>query len=108
MIYRKKVKRDEIPGEIIYEDEDMIYIIQEYIPGDDSHLFDAVVYCDKKKKVKLVSFAQIGLQEHAPKMIGNAAALINGYSEFPGVTEQIAKIKESVDKVKINILIVLI
>ena len=74
-------------------------IIQEYIPGDDSHLFDAVVYCDKKKQVKLVSFAQIGLQEHAPRMIGNAAALINGYSEFPGVTEQIGKIKEFMESI---------
>lgn len=74
-------------------------IIQEYIPGDDSHLFDAVVYCNKKKEVKLVSFAQIGLQEHSPKMIGNAAVLINGYSEHPGVTEQIVKIKEFMESI---------
>ncbi len=72
---------------------DDILIIQEYIPGDDSHLFDAVLYADKNKKVKLVSFAQIGLQEHGSRMIGNAATLINGYSEFPHVEEQIEKIK---------------
>ena len=53
---------------------------QEYIPGDDSHLFDAVVYCDKNRKTKLVSFAQIGLQEHSKNMVGNAAVLINGYN----------------------------
>lgn len=69
-------------------------IIQEYIPGDDSHLFDAVVYVDKNHQVKLVSFAQIGLQEHGPRMIGNAAVLINGYSQFPHVEEQIKKITE--------------
>lgn len=57
-------------------------IIQEYIPGDDSHLFDSVVYCGSDKKVKLVSLAQIGLQEHNPNMVGNAAVLINGYSTF--------------------------
>ena len=74
-------------------------IIQEYIPGDDSHLFDAVVYVDKNKKTKLVSFAQIGLQEHGTRMIGNAAVLINGYSEFPGVTEQVRKITEFMDSV---------
>ena len=74
-------------------------IIQEYIPGDDSRLFDAVVYCNKKKEVKLVSFAQIGLQEHSPKMIGNAAVIINGYSEHPGVTEQISKIKEFMETI---------
>lgn len=73
---------------------DDVLIIQEYIPGDDSYLFDALVYVDKNHEVKMISFAQIGLQEHSPKMIGNAAVLINGYSEHPGVTEQIGKIKE--------------
>ena len=57
-------------------------IIQEYIPGDDSHLFDSVVYCDSEGKAKLVSFAQIGLQEHNPSMVGNAAVLINGFNSF--------------------------
>ncbi len=78
---------------------DDILILQEYIPGDDSHLFDAVVYCDKNKNVKLVSFAQIGLQEHSPKMIGNAAVLINGYSQFPGVEDQIEKIKKFMENI---------
>ena len=57
-------------------------IIQEYIPGDDSYLFDAVVYCGKDQKVKLISLAQIGLQEHNPNMVGNAAVLINGFNSF--------------------------
>lgn len=74
-------------------------IIQEYIPGDDSHLFDAVVYADKNKKVKMISFAQIGLQEHAPRMIGNAAVIINGYSQYPGVEEQIEKIRKFTEKI---------
>jgi len=57
-------------------------IVQEFIPGDDSHLFDSVVYCGKDGKVKFVSFAQIGLQEHNPNMVGNAAVLINGFDTF--------------------------
>ena len=69
-------------------------IIQEYIPGDDTHLFDAVVYVDKNHKCKLVSLAQIGLQEHGSRMIGNATVLINGYSLYPGITAQIKKITE--------------
>ncbi len=78
---------------------DDILIIQEYIPGDDSHLFDAVVYCDKNAKVKLVSFAQIGLQEHGQSMIGNAAVLINGYSQYEGVDEMIEKIKQFMETI---------
>lgn len=64
-------------------------IIQEYIPGDDSYLFDSVVYCGVDKKVKLTSFAQIGLQEHNPNMVGNAAVLINGYNSFGIDTSEI-------------------
>ena len=75
-------------------------IIQEYIPGDDSYLFDSVVYSGKDKKVKLVSFAQIGLQEHSKNMIGNAAVLINGYSQYDGVPEMIEKIKTFMEEIE--------
>lgn len=64
-------------------------ILQEYIPGDDSYLYDSVVYVDSNHKVKVISFAQIGLQEHSLSMVGNAATLINGYS-----THSNAPIKE--------------
>lgn len=79
---------------------DDILILQEYIPGDDTHLFDAVVYCDKNSEVKLISFAQIGLQEHMSSMIGNATVLINGYSQYPGVEKQIKKIKKFMSSIK--------
>ena len=38
--------------------------VRQYIPGDDSHLFDSVIYADTKGKVKRITLAQIGLQEH--------------------------------------------
>lgn len=63
-------------------------IIQDFIPGDDSYLFDAVAYADKNHKVKLLSFAQIGLQDHRTSMVGNATVLINGYNQF-GKTKEI-------------------
>lgn len=66
-------------------------IIQEYISGDDSYLFDAVVYVDRNGKVKVLSFAQIGLQERSKSMVGNAAVLINGFNTFSGNTEEMKK-----------------
>ena len=90
---------EEVIGYFKNSDYDDTLIIQEYIPGDDSHLFDAVVYADKDSKVKLCSFAQIGLQEHSPRMIGNAAVLINGYSQFGGVDEQIGKIVKFIEDI---------
>ena len=74
-------------------------ILQEFIPGDDSYLFDAVVYCGKDKKVKLISFAQIGLQEHSKTMVGNAAVLINGYNQYGNSSEMINTIKTFMENI---------
>ena len=73
-------------------------IIQEYIPGDDSHLFDSVVYADTNGKVKRITFAQIGLQEHKSDLVGNAAVLINGYNEFDdkNIIERVKKLAEKI------------
>ena len=57
-------------------------IIQEFIPGDDSYLYDSVVYLDKNGKCSVITLAQIGLQERTRTMVGNAAVLINGFSTF--------------------------
>ena len=63
-------------------------ILQEFIPGNDSYLFDSVVYVDTNGKVKVISFAQIGIQERKKSMVGNAAALINGLNTFDGNVEE--------------------
>lgn len=81
-----KIKRKKELEEVIKQIEDSGYddklIIQEFIPGDDSLLFDSIFYVGKDKKAKLMSFAQIGLQEHTPTGIGNCTVLVNGYNEF--------------------------
>lgn len=88
-IYKVKTKKElnEIISKIIQSGYTDKLIIQDFIPGDDSYLFDAVAYVDKNKKVKLLSFAQIGLQEHSKNMIGNAAVLINGYYQYGNIKE---------------------
>jgi D-aspartate ligase len=73
-------------------------IIQEFIPGDDSMLFDSIFFCTKDKEVKLVSFAQIGLQEHTSTGVGNCTVLVNGYSEFGNYDEQIEKMKNFLEE----------
>ena len=58
----------------------------------------------KNKKVKILSLAQIGLQEHSKNMIGNAAVLINGYSQHGKVEDMINTIKsEDFDVVNMSI-----
>lgn len=73
-------------------------IIQEFIPGDDSALFDSVFYVGKDKKAKLATFAQIGLQEHTPTGIGNCTVLVNGYDEHGYKEEIVYKLKEFIEK----------
>lgn len=75
-------------------------IIQEFIPGDDSCLFDSVVYVNKNGKVDFITFAQIGLQERTTSMVGNAAVLINGFNTTNGdVKKQVKEIKKFMESI---------
>ena len=100
-VYKIKT-RDELLS-IIEKIKDSGYlgkiIIQRFIPGDDSLLFDCVVYCDKHGKVKLMSFAQIGLQEHTKTGIGNCTLLVNGYNEFGHTKEITKRLKDFIESI---------
>lgn len=74
-------------------------IIQEFIPGDDSALFDSIFYVGKNKKAQIATFAQIGLQEHTPTGIGNCTVLVNGYNEHGYKEELVYKLKEFLEKI---------
>lgn len=74
-------------------------IIQEFIPGDDCALFDAVFYAGTDKKVKLMTFAQIGLQERTPTGVGNCTVLVNGFDEHGYKEDLIYKMKDFLEKI---------
>lgn len=75
-------------------------ILQEFIPGEDDALFDAVIYCNTKGKAQFLSFAQIGLQERTSNMVGNAAVLINGFNTTQGdINNQAQIIKEFMESI---------
>ena len=74
-------------------------IIQEFIPGDDSALFDSVIYVSKPGKSELISFAQIGLQEHGKTAIGNATVLINGYSQYGDYDDVLARLAKFMEDI---------
>lgn len=100
-IYKVNSKQelDNIVNKIVANGYTDTLILQEFIPGDDSYLFDSVVYCGKDKKVKLISFAQIGLQEHSKTMVGNAAVLINGFNQYGDNSEMIQTIKTFMENI---------
>jgi len=75
-------------------------IIQEFIPGGDDALFDAVLYINSKGKCEFMTFAQIGLQERTASMVGNAAVLINGFNTTKGdVKKQVKILKEFMESI---------
>lgn len=56
-------------------------IVQDYIPGDDSHMRVLTCYSDKNGKVKMMCLGHVLLEEHTPKGIGNHAAIITEFDE---------------------------
>lgn len=56
-------------------------IIQDYIPGDDTFMWDSVFYINSSGKSELITFAQVVLQEHTVTAIGNYTAIITRFNE---------------------------
>ena len=98
-IYSKK-ELDEVIKRIVDAGYTDTLIIQDFIPGDDTYLFDAVAYVSSEHQVKLLSLAKIGLQEHSKNMVGNAAVLINGYTEGIDTKEIEEEMKTFLEDIK--------
>ncbi|MDW0114629.1 carboxylate--amine ligase [Sporosarcina saromensis] len=56
-------------------------IIQDFIPGDDTYMWDSVFYVNSKGNTELITFGQVVLQEHTVTAIGNYTAVITRYNE---------------------------
>lgn len=56
-------------------------IIQEFIPGDDTHMWTPTCYSDKNGKVKMITLGHVLLEEHVPTAIGNDATILVQYNE---------------------------
>lgn len=57
------------------------FIIQDLIPGDDSHMRILTCYCDRGGKVRFASFGHVLLEEHTPGALGNPAGIVTGLNE---------------------------
>lgn len=72
-----------------YTDE---FIMQEFIPGDDSSIAVVNNYCTKDGIVQMQSFGNVLLEDHAPNGIGSHMAIISG--EEPELLEKIKNLLE--------------
>lgn len=56
-------------------------IIQDYIPGDDTFMWDSVFYVNSNGESELITLAQVVLQEPTVTAIGNYTSVITRYDE---------------------------
>lgn len=56
-----------------YDDE---MLLQDMIPGNDSHMYVLTAYAGQDKKVKMMCLGHVLLEEHTPKGRGNHAAIL--------------------------------
>ncbi len=75
-----------------YDDE---FIMQEFIPGDDSSIAVVNNYVSKNGKVVMQSFGNVLLEDHAPNGIGSHMAIISGNQ--PELLEKIKNLLEDLN-----------
>lgn len=54
-------------------------IIQDFIPGDDTYIWDSVLYLNTAGQAEFVNFGQVVLQEHEASAIGNYTAIVSRF-----------------------------
>ena len=73
---------------------DDLFLVQELIPGDDTHVRSLTFYVDRSGNVALRAAAQVLLQDPSPTMIGNPVAMIT--REYPELWEQAERLLQAV------------
>ena len=53
-------------------------IVQDYIPGDDSHMGIVACFCDGEGRVRVSGVGNVLLEDHAPAAIGNPVCITGG------------------------------
>ena len=55
-------------------------IIQDTVPGDDSHMYVLTSYSDENANVRMMCLGHVLLEEHTPKGLGNHCAIVTEYN----------------------------
>lgn len=86
---------NEITDQIYRSGYDKALIIQDYIPGADANMRVMTCYSDQSGQVKMMCLGHVLLEEHAPKAIGNHAAIITEYDD--ALNQQIKQFLEAIN-----------
>ncbi|HZJ40589.1 MAG TPA: carboxylate--amine ligase [Demequina sp.] len=64
--------------ELAYPSE---FLVQEFVPGDETHMRSLTAYRDRQGSVTLLAGGQVLLEEHTPGTLGIPAAILTGVDE---------------------------
>lgn len=78
---KSKNEAEEIISQIYSSGYPDKLIVQDMIPGNDSHMYTMTAYCDRNKKVRMMCLGHVLLEEHTPKGLGNHAAIVTEYNK---------------------------
>ncbi|GAA3706097.1 carboxylate--amine ligase [Zhihengliuella alba] len=62
------------------------FILQELIPGGDSNMKLATFYCDPDGRARYAAYGEVAVEEHAPIVLGNSAAIVSGMPDAAAET----------------------
>lgn len=57
------------------------YILQEYIPGGDDAMRLCTYFATQEEKVIFAGYGEVVIEEHAPLVLGNSAAIVTGRND---------------------------
>ncbi|WP_261624741.1 carboxylate--amine ligase [Nesterenkonia marinintestina] len=69
-------------------------IVQDFIPGDDTCIWDSVLYLNSAGRGEFVTFGQVALQEHTATAVGNYTAVVSRYDR--PMMEQLVRFLETI------------
>ncbi len=75
-VLKTREELDEVLGNLASSSYKDKFLIQEFIPGDDTNMRILTCYCDEDSKVRFMAFGQTLLEEKTDFGIGNPAAII--------------------------------
>lgn len=71
------------------------FLIQEFIPGDDTGMHLLTCYCDRSGKVRLIAAGHTMMEDHEENSIGNPAAILSEVID-PAVSQSAVRLLESI------------
>ena len=57
------------------------YVLQEYVPGGDDAMRLCTYFATRESKVTFAGYGEVVIEEHAPLVLGNSAAIVTGRND---------------------------